>query len=276
MPISLPNRVHVEHLDDPRLAPFRNVKDRDLAAADTFLAESEVVLRVLVRRRTHPLVSVLVSESRVEKLAELLVDVPVDVPIFTARQPVLDAVTGLHFHRGVLACARRTPVPDAARLLSTLPAGPATVVLLEGLTNHDNVGSIFRNAAALGANGVLLDELTCDPLYRKAIRVSVGGCLVVPYSRGGRVLDALPALREAGFVVLALTPNEPALELTELRKHRPQRVALLLGSEGPGLTDTTLSEADIRVRIRQENSFDSLNVATASGIALHELANSAS
>lgn len=266
-----PNVVTVSSLDDPRLDDYRDVRDRDLAARDVFLAESESVLRVLVRRKTHPLRSVLLGASRLDKVRGILEELPAGVPVFVANQPSLDALTGFHFHRGVLAAAERVVVPDAARWLTELPRGPATVVVLEGITNHDNVGSIFRNAAALGARGVILDERTCDPLYRKAIRVSVGGCLVLPYARCTTVANVLPELRAAGFVVAALTPNEPAISLRAFRDHRPERLALLLGSEGPGLEEGTLAGSDVRLRIGQRQDFDSLNVATASGIALHAL-----
>jgi tRNA G18 (ribose-2'-O)-methylase SpoU len=271
-PESRTQLVPIATLDDPRLDDYRDVRDRDLAARDVFLAESESVLRVLVERGTHPLRSVLLGANRLEKLSPLLGKLPNHVPVFVGEQPVLDALTGFHIHRGVLAAAERTPVPDATRWLERLDAGPATLLVLEGVTNHDNVGSIFRNGAALGATGVVLDARTCDPLYRKAIRVSVGGCLVLPYARGGSVRDLLPSLRAAGFTVAALTPNEPAVDLDDYRHARPDRVALLLGSEGPGLEQETLAEADVRLRIRQRGDFDSLNVATASGIALHALA----
>lgn len=270
-PPHLPNRVSVETLDDPRLDDYRNVRDRDLSERKVFLAESEVVLRVLVERRTHPLRSVTIAAAREAKLAPLLERVPCDVPIHVVPQAVLDGVTGFHLHRGVLACAERIAIPDARDWLRHLPPGAATIAVLEGLTNHDNVGSIFRSAAALGATGIVLDDATCDPLYRKAIRVSVGGSLVVPYARCPDVRGLIPDLQAAGFAVWALTPNDPARDITSFRGRRPDRVALLLGSEGPGLEAATLERADERVRVRQRATFDSLNVATACAIALHEL-----
>jgi len=271
-PPALPNLVRLDTLDDPRLEPYRDVRDRDLSARDVFLAESESVLRVLLWRGHHPVRSVLLSDSRAEKLGDLLALVPAGTPIFVGPQDRLDALTGFHIHRGVLACAARVAVPTLPSLLAKLPRGPSTLVVLESLTNHDNLGAIFRNAAALGADAVVLDERCCDPLYRKAIRVSVGACLVVPYARVDGVRPALAALREAGFTTVALTPNEPATDLRDFGTARPDRVALLLGSEGPGLEVDTLGAADVRARIRQRSDFDSLNVATACGIALHELA----
>ncbi|MBM4358001.1 MAG: RNA methyltransferase [Deltaproteobacteria bacterium] len=271
LPHDLPHLVRIASLSDPRLDDYRDVRDRDLATRGFFLGESESVLRVLVGRKTHPLRSVLVGENRVAKLAPVLAKLPASVPVFLGSQPVLDGVTGFHIHRGVLAAAERTPVPDAVSWLGALPLGPATVLVLEGVNNHDNVGSIFRNGAALGATGVVLDARSCDPLYRKAIRVSVGGCLVLPYARCDAARNLFPTLRAAGFAIAALTPNEPAVDLDDYRRVRPPRVALLLGSEGPGLEPETLATADVRLRIRQRGDFDSLNVATASGIALHAL-----
>jgi tRNA G18 (ribose-2'-O)-methylase SpoU len=226
---------------------------------------------VLVRRRTHPIRSVLIAQNRIDKLSSLLSQLPADVPVLTAPQAALDGITGFHVHRGVLAAAVRTPIPRAGEWLHSLPCGRATVIALEGLSNHDNVGSVFRNAAALGTDGICLDMATCDPLYRKAIRVSVGACLVVPYARCQSMAELIPELHRHGFTVVALTPNEPAVDIVSFATRRPDRVALLLGSEGPGLTESTLAAADVRVRIRQRASFDSLNVATACGIALHAL-----
>jgi tRNA G18 (ribose-2'-O)-methylase SpoU len=145
------------------------------------------------------------------------------------------------------------------------------VVLLEGLTNHDNVGGVFRNAAAFGVDAVLYDDATCDPLYRKAIRVSVGGSLLVPFARAPQSADTLAALRAHGFSLIALSPRRDALDVTELGRGSPlpQRVALLFGSEGPGLREDTMRAADQVVRIHIAEHFDSLNVATTSGIVLH-------
>jgi tRNA G18 (ribose-2'-O)-methylase SpoU len=261
--------------DDPRIDDYRNLRDRSLEERDRFVAESEVVLRVLLGRRTHPIRSVLLAQRRVEKLKPLLATLPESAPVLVAAQPVLDAITGFHIHRGVLASAERTRVPSARELVASLPPGPATVVATEGLTNHDNVGSVFRNAAALGADAIFLDAATCDPLYRKAIRVSVGACLIVPYGRTDSLGELIRELHRAAFTVIALTPNEPARAIESYRGTPPRRIALLLGSEGPGLCEATLALADERVRIRQRTSFDSLNVATACGIALHELAQAA-
>ncbi|MSP24680.1 MAG: RNA methyltransferase [Myxococcales bacterium] len=257
--------------DDPRIGDYRELREKNLERREIFLAESASVLRILVERATHPLASVLISKSQCASLEALLMRVPVAVPIYVASQAVLDAVAGFHLHRGVIAAAHRTPVPGVETLLARLSGALSTVVVLEGLTNHDNVGAIFRNAAALGADAVVLDPATCDPLYRKAIRVSVGAALVVPYARTTSIAALLPLLARHGFATFALTPNEPARDLREIRTARPPKLALVLGSEGPGLLPATLALCTERVRIPQRANFDSLNVATACGIALFEL-----
>jgi tRNA G18 (ribose-2'-O)-methylase SpoU len=146
------------------------------------------------------------------------------------------------------------------------------VVVLEGLTNHDNVGGIFRNAAAFGASAVLLDPTTCDPLYRKAIRVSVGGSLIVPYARAASSRAAIDALKAAGFTLVALSPSAEAVPMEELfGAEVPSRVAMMVGTEGPGLADATMQAADVICRIEMAPGFDSLNVSVATGIALNRV-----
>jgi tRNA G18 (ribose-2'-O)-methylase SpoU len=257
--------------DDPRIDAYRFVKERDLAGRhDRFVAEGEIVLKVLLTRSRFPVESLLLAESRVASLAALLPSVPAGVPIYVAGRAVMDAIVGFPIHRGVLAIGRRGPMPTAADLLSALPES-ALAVGLVGLTNHDNVGGIFRNAAAFGADAVLLDDASCDPLYRKAIRVSVGGSLFMPFARVGTAGGMLGHLEEAGFEVLSLTPAGRET----IRGLRPaRRTALLLGSEGPGLPADLLARTR-SVAIPMAGSLDSLNVATASGIALHHLVEAA-
>jgi tRNA G18 (ribose-2'-O)-methylase SpoU len=258
----------VADLDDPRLDDYRQLPDRSLLQArEAFLCESAAVLKVLVERGRHPIRSVLLGDKRVEAVRPLLDRLDPGVPVFVAEQPLLDALVGFHFHRGVIAAAQRIAVPAPADLLAGIGPGRRRIVLLEALTNHDNVGGIFRNAAAFGADGVLLDARTCDPLYRKAVRVSVGGALVVPYARGGSAVELAAAARAAGFAVVALSPHAAAVDLDSFAM--PERVALLVGSEGPGLEAGTLAAADAVVRIPFEPAVDSLNTATATGIVLH-------
>lgn len=261
----------VSDLSDGRLEDYRAVREADLVGRrGLFVAEGEVVLRVLIERSRFAVRSVLLSRSRVDRLAPLLARLAPGVPIFVAEQSLMNDVVGFNIHRGVLAVGERgAPVPPE-RLLAALVGAPRVVLALEGLTNHDNVGGVFRNAAAFGADAVLLDSRCCDPLYRKAIRVSVGGVLRVPFARCGSTAELGMALRDAGFATLALSPRDDAMDLAELgRAHpMPPRVALLLGTEGAGLSDALLAGAAHVVRIPIRADFDSLNVATTSGIAL--------
>src|SRR5215213_989920 len=196
----------------------------------------------------------------------VLAEVPPRVPVYVVPQAAMSEVAGFAIHRGLLAVGRREPMASPAELLRN--AGPvATVLGLVGLANHDNVGGVFRNAAAFGADAVLLDETSCDPLYRKAIRVSVGAALITPFARGGTAGDLVGALAEAGFEVVSLSPAG-AVPLAAYR--RAPRTALLLGAEGPGLPPALLARTRT-VRIPMAAGFDSLNVATASGIALHQV-----
>ncbi|HEV2557320.1 MAG TPA: RNA methyltransferase [Microvirga sp.] len=259
--------VPITDPDDPRIEPYRAVRERDLAGRrERFIAEGEVVLRVLLTRSRFAAESLLIAEGRVRSLSELLAGLPAETPVYVAAPLVMDAIVGFPIHRGVLAVGRRLPVPPAADLLRTLQER-ALVVGLVGLANHDNVGGVFRNAAAFGANAVLLDAGTCDPLYRKAIRVSVGGSLIVPFGGAPTGEVMLDALREAGFETFAMSPAG-ARTLSGVRP--APRSALLLGAEGPGLPEAVLSRART-VTIPMAGGFDSLNVATTSGIALHHL-----
>jgi len=178
----------------------------------------------------------------------------------------MDTIVGFHVHRGILAHGVRPPDPGAAALLAGLPSRALALALI-GVANHDNMGGLFRNAAAFGAGAVLLDPSCCDPLYRKAIRVSVGAALRVPFARLAPGEDLVALLEAAGFVPLALTPGA-AEPLTALR--RPDRAALLLGAEGPGLPADILARAR-PISIPMAAGWDSLNVGAASAVALHEL-----
>ena len=254
--------------DDPRIEAYRAVRERDLAGRENrFVAEGEVVLRVLLRQSRFSVESLLLSEGRIEGLRDVTDGLPEAVPVYAASRQVMDAIVGFPIHRGVLAVAHRAPLPTAEELLAGLPER-ALLVGLVGLANHDNVGGIFRNAAAFGAQAVLLDPQTCDPLYRKAIRVSVGGALIVPFTRASSPDAMVGALENAGFDVIALTPS--GRETLSRIPHSP-RAALLLGAEGPGLPPALL-ERTRTVSIPMSGGFDSLNVATTSGIALHHLA----
>ena len=264
----MPSIVPITDPEDPRIEPYRDVRERDLVGRDgLFIAEGAVVVRSLVQSTRYRARSLLIADKRVEALGPMLTALPADTPVYTATQAVLDRVAGFPLHRGILAVGEKTEVPSAADLLAA--CGPvARVVMLFGIGNHDNMGGIFRNAAAFGANAVILDPGCCDPLYRKAIRVSVGATLLVPTAKLGVGEDPLALLDRFGFETVALSPAG-AETLAALAP--PRRAALLFGSEGPGLPPTLLARAR-SVRIPMADGFDSLNVATTSGIVLHHIA----
>ena len=261
--------VHVIRIDDPadaRLADYRLVRERDLVGRQGgFIAEGVVVLEKALRAGRHPLRSLLVAEKRVEALASLFAQLGSNVPVYAASQAVMDTVVGFPIHRGVLATGIRAE-PSVDDLLRSLPRR-ALVVGLIGIANHDNMGGLFRNAAAFGADAVLLDDGCCDPLYRKAIRVSVGAALTIPFARAGEAGSMAARLAASEFSLVALSPGG----MTDLADLKPSpRTAVLFGAEGPGLPDAVMAQAQT-VRIAMAGGFDSLNVATSSGVVLHHL-----
>lgn len=281
MPGLPPAAIRIDRPDDPRIEAYVDIRERDLVGrGGRFIAEGETVLAVLLRQRLHAIESLFILDKRLPLLAaglaDLLAGLPADVPLYTASREVMDAVAGFPIHRGVLALGRRGEPGEASAFLARLPER-ALAVGLVGLANHDNVGGIFRNAAAFGADAVLLDGTSCDPLYRKAIRVSVGGALAVPFFRAASAHALVDLLEGAGFSVLALSPRG---EETLSGLAPPRRAALLLGAEGPGLPDDVLARCrTVSIPMSSipmgsgsmHGTFDSLNVATTSGIAIHHL-----
>jgi len=267
----MPSFVSITDVHDRRIEAYRDIRERDLVGRQgLFVAEGRVVVEKLVASSAHRPLSLLIAAKRVAALEALLARLPEDVPIFAAEQPVIDAIAGFPMHRGILAIGRRVENPTADALLGRVVSGEgggADVLFVSGIANHDNMGGIFRNAAAFGATAVLLDPDCCDPLYRKAIRVSVGASLLVPFARLGRGEDALALLDRYGFASVALSPSGETL----LSDWRPAaRNAVLLGAEGPGLPADLIGRTR-SVRIAMSAGFDSLNVATTSGIVLHHL-----
>ena len=258
--------VAIENAYDPRIADYVAIRERDLTGRDgKFIVEGKVTLNILLTRARFAVESVFVSESRLGPLADILAAVPDDVPIYAAQQDVMNRVAGFDIHRGILACARK-----GAALGFEALADAQTVLMLNTISNHDNVGAAFRNAAAFGADAVMLDERSCDPLYRKAIRVSAGSSLWLPYVRGGDGAEQIAALQSKGFEVWAMTPRETAEPLHEVAV--PDKVAVLLGAEGTGLPADLIAAARA-VRIPMRDGFDSVNVATAGAIALSHVFN---
>jgi tRNA G18 (ribose-2'-O)-methylase SpoU len=263
----LPALIRIETADDPRVEPYRAVRERDLVGRQgLFVAEGEVVLRMLLAQRRHKPASLLLAEKRVAKLAPLLEGLRDHVPIYVAAQTVMDELVGFPIHRGILALARRAEPLDASQLLAGL-APPALALGLVGISNHDNMGGLFRNAAAFGAGAVVLDAASCDPLYRKAIRVSVGAAVTTPFARLAQRQGMVDLFRAHGFEPLAFTPRG---ETTLAELPRIDRAAVIVGAEGPGLPDEVLDRCR-RVSIPMASGVDSLNVAVAAALALHHL-----
>lgn len=263
MPVEL-----ITDSDDPRLADYRALTDVELRTRwepphGLFIAEGELVLRRALRAGYRPR-SFLVDAKRVDQLADLDVG---DVPVYAASQDVLEQLTGFHVHRGVLGSFHRRPLPDAAQVLEAAQR----IAILENVNNHTNLGAVFRGAAALGIDGVLLSPSCADPLYRRSVRVSMGEVFAVPYATLAPWPDGLERVRAAGFTVLALTPAEDALPIQQLDPALRARPALLFGAEGPGLSEAALAASDQRVSIPMRRGVDSLNVAAAAAVAFWEL-----
>lgn len=268
--------IHVDDVDDERLAGYADLTDREArrhieAGLGVFVVEGLVALRALLAS-DYPVRSVLSSARRIDDVAA--VTQGLQAPVYVARPEVLAAVAGFDVHRGVLALGGRRPASDPADLLARV-AGAAgrLVVVTEGVNDHENLGALFRNAAALGAGAVRADPTTADPLYRRSIRVSAGHVLRLPFARLAPWPARLADLRQAGWFLLALTPqvDAPAIGPLVAGWDPVVPVALLVGAEGPGLTPAAQTAADQRVRIPLAPGVDSLNVATAAAIVLHEL-----
>ncbi len=259
---------HIDDPDDPRLDDFRSLKGEGQRVAERglFIAEGKLVVETLIERCPDDVRAVLLAEGRLEVMRATLEGLDPSVPVWLVEQAAMNSLVGFNIHRGVLASGVRSTRPDVSQLLAS---GPATVVVMEGLTNHDNVGGIFRSSAGLGAGAVIVDSTTADPLYRRAIRVSMGASLHLPWARAP-LGDALDALEAGGYTLAALTPGG-AEELGAVRS-LPDKVALLVGTEGPGLSQAALSRCALRWRIPMHAGVDSLNAATAASIALFQIA----
>jgi tRNA G18 (ribose-2'-O)-methylase SpoU len=258
----------VDDLDDPRLDDYRHIADPGaLVARGLFVAEGRLVVDRLVRDRRFVARSLLLTDAAATAMASTLAAVDAATPVFTVPQAVMNGIVGFNIHRGCLGLAERPP----AAALTALPlADCPSIVIAEGVNNPDNVGGLFRNAAALGAAAVVLGPDCGDPLYRKAIRTSMAATLRLPWAAGLPWPDALDAIRSAGLTVVACTPAPDASSLYDV--DLPSRVAVLVGAEGPGLSRAALDHADLRVRIPMHADMDSLNVATAAAIVLSALA----
>ena len=255
--------------EDPRIAGFRDIRERDLTGREgLFVAEGEVVLRVLASSASlcRPR-ALLLAEKRAEALKDVIDALPEATPVYVVGQAVLDRVAGFPLHRGILALGEKPVAPSVGTILETV-ADDDVFLIASGIGNHDNMGGLFRNAAAFGARAVLLDQACCDPFYRKAIRVSVGAVLRTPSARPEAAEALVEAMQAAGVEVLALTPSATQ-RLADYRRGGP--VAVMVGSEGPGLPRAVIDRCRA-VGVPMAGGFDSLNVAVTSALALHQVA----
>jgi len=282
MAASSPQIVRVSSLDEIALQPYRNLRDADLARLElgggvpmedgsgTFMAEGELVVRQLIRSELYRPASVLMTETRLRAMEEDLALLSPDVPVYVAPQDLMDEVVGYPIHRGVLAAGIRSAPVSPVELAERC----STLLVLEGLGNHDNVGAMFRIGAALGGErvGLLLDPTSCDPLYRKAIRVSVGHALHTPFARAQGWPDELGMLNKSGWRTVAMVTDPDAAPIERVRPASPgEKLAIVVGSEGDGMTARAVDACTDRVRIPMTGGVDSLNVFVAMAIALHRL-----
>jgi len=258
--------IEVEDAEDPRLVDYRDLRDVSLrkhleAEHGLFLAEGEKVVRRAVESG-FPVRSFLMAPRWLDGLSDVLARA--DAPCYVVSEPLAERVTGFHVHRGALASLERLPLPSVPDVL----AGARTVVLLEDVVDHTNVGAAFRSAAALGIDGVLLAPRCADPLYRRAVKVSMGAVFTVPYARLEDWYDALPQVSAAGFTTVALTLAADASDIEDAVQGL-ERVALVLGTEGRGLSPRWEGSADRRAVIPMRAGIDSLNVAAATAVACY-------
>ncbi len=258
--------VHPTSLDDPRLAPFLRVDDAELRRREgVFLAEGRLVVRRLLADDRYVVRAALLTETARATVGDALDRRP-EILAYVVPLAWMEPITGFNLHRGCLAVVERPTARDWNDLCDV-----RRLLVLEGVGNPDNVGGLFRTAHALGVGAALLGPGTGDPLYRKALRVSCGAALAVPFAHVPSVPEAIARLEERGVEVWALTPAPEAVDLAEACRRNPSRVALVVGAEGAGLTVDAMARASLRVRIPVNPAADSLNVTVAAGIALAAL-----
>jgi len=265
------NVIDVADPADPRLDDFRDLNSVDRrpdlpSGKGLVIAEGVLVVQRMLASRFRPR-ALLGTDRRLGELGDALTGV--ETPYYRVEAGVMAEVVGFHLNRGVLASASRPPELTVPQVLE----GARTVAVLEGVNDHENLGSIFRNAAGLAVDAVVFGIGCADPLYRRAVRVSMGHVLLVPYAWAGSWLNDLGVLRDNGFRLLAMTPDPSARTLADaMAEVTDDRVALMVGAEGPGLTESAMRASDMRVRIPMSRGTDSLNVATAAALAFYERA----
>jgi tRNA G18 (ribose-2'-O)-methylase SpoU len=258
--------VPVRDPADPRLADYRDLRDVELrkhleSSEGLFIAEGEKVVRRAVEAGFAPR-SFLMAERWLEGLEDVLS--VSEAPCYVVDEPLAEQVTGFHVHRGALASLHRSPLPTVASVL----AGARTVVVLEDVVDHTNVGAIFRSSAALGVDAILLSPRCADPLYRRSVKVAMGAVFSVPYTRAESWYDVVPELSAAGFTTVAMTLRDDSVDI-ERAVAGQDRVALLMGTEGHGLSPRWREAADVRAVIPMAGGIDSLNVAAATAVACY-------
>ena len=261
--------IEVDDPADPRLADYRELRDVALrkhleAQHGLFMAEGEKVVRRALEAG-FPARSFLMAPRWLDGLADVLASS--NAPCYVVSEALAEEVTGFHVHRGALASLQRRPLPSVTEVL----AGARTVVVLEDVVDHTNIGAAFRSCAALGVDAVLLSPRCADPLYRRSVKVSMGAVFSLGYARLDDWYDAVPALSAAGFTTVALTPAADAVDIVDAVAGA-DRVALLMGSEGPGLSERWMRSADVRAVIPMAAGIDSLNVAAATAVACYVVA----
>ena len=259
----MPNIVPIDSLDDPRVEAYRHIADQAwLLQSSAFVAEGRLVVRRLLDVQQWPIESMLLTAPAANGLADVLDKT--GAPIYIVDQALMNALAGFNIHRGCLAIGRRPATPS----LDRIAAGPLSrVLVLEGVNNPDNVGGLFRSAAAFGVELVVLGPDCGDPLYRKAIRTSMAASLLVPFVYAPQWPGAIRDLRNDGFTVIALTPDRAVAPIEEIFPH--SKLALLVGSEGSGLSEDAMRTSTLRIRIPTTADVDSLNVTTAASIAMY-------
>lgn len=276
--------IRITDLSDPGLDAYVRLTERELRCVlepekGIFIAESAKVIERALAAGLEP-VSFLMGERWLEQLGPLLEGVGGDVPVYVAPMALMEELTGFTVTRGALAAFRRPPLMDAGAFLSGCVerAGerPVRVCVLEGIVDHTNVGAIFRSAAALNVDGILVSPTCCDPLYRRAVRVSMGTVFQVPWTRLGAEARAWPregldVLHAAGFTCAAMALTDDSHSLDDPALGAIDRLALFMGTEGTGLTARTVSGCDLAIRIPMAHGVDSLNVAAASAVAFWQL-----
>ncbi|MFD2839456.1 TrmH family RNA methyltransferase [Populibacterium corticicola] len=266
--------IEITDLSDDRLTDYTNLTDVKLRSKSEpekglYIAESAIVLRRAIAAGHTPR-SLLVSHKWVESLSDVIEQFP-DVPVFAGTDALLEELTGFNVHRGSLASMHRPPLPDARELLASLRDGQGArrVAIFDGVVDHTNIGAAFRGAAGLGVDAVLITPTSADPLYRRAVRVSMGTVFQVPWTRIGNLPEALGPLHDAGYVSGALALSDNAITLDDFVAEEHEKMAVIFGNEGHGLSERAIKAAQRVVKIPMAGGVDSLNVAAASAVVFY-------